>query len=415
MLILYFNQNDDYVLTILIYTLLLGFFIIKNQYETLYFNNSSLIFFIFFYLYGIFVFLVQYVLYTKVDSEVYSSVIIYLAAVFTYLIGTSVLRKEVYTSLETKSSFDKNYSVILAAIVSVLVVYKAAFFINQGLFFNPQSLMKSERNDLIKETSQLEIIVGFLITGGFLFFVYHFQNLKKYLKYFIIFLFVFYSSMQLSAGNRKDFAPVIIGIFWVFANIKKIKFTYLKFVGLLALILAFLYIGTLRSELLGGAKYTPAEKIAITLSSNEFVYPFYTLSFEVERAQKNKNYHFKYGETVFINPIINFIPREIFPEKPKSLGTQFVERYYGKNGMGFAFTPVSEFFINFGYFGPALMYLFIGMGIIILQNIRDQRYNFIFFTLIVDFCRGEVSTFLYQFVIVAVFIFLPTIQKTLSK
>lgn len=414
LLYLFFEKNDVAVLCIIIYALFLSFFVIKTQYEKLYFNNSNLIFFIFLYLYGIFLFLIEYILFPKVNIYVYKAVIIYISTYFTYLLGTYMLPKSDYLLKYEESSKDfvgKGYTLSLLVILVVLIAYKATFFITQGLFFNPSALVKSNRIEYFQQMSQLEVVLSLLIVSAFLYFVYYFKHLKRNIKYVIISLFIFYALMQLSAGNRRDFVPVIIGAFWVFSCVKKIAFTYLRFVLLLVVILGSLYFGTVRSEVLGGKNYSTSEKIAITLSSNEFVYPFYTLSYEVEKAEKNENYNYRLGETVFINPIINFIPREIYREKPKSLGTMFVEKYFGRNGMGFAFTPVSEFFMNFGYFGPAFCYFLIGAFLVYIQNRSDQRINFIFFTLLIDICRGEISSIVYQFAFVSLFLYLPSFNK----
>jgi len=414
LLYLFFEKNDIAVLFIIIYALFLSFFVIKKQYEKLYFNNTALIFFIFLYLYGIFLFLIEYTLFPKVSVYVYKAVIIYISTFFTYLLGTYTLPKKDYISQYEESLKDfagRGYTIALFAILVVLIAYKAVFFITQGLFFNPSALINSSRAEYFQQMSQLQVVLSLLIISGFLYFTYYFKLLSKNLKYAIICLFLFYTLMQLSAGNRRDFAPVIIGAFWVFSCVKKIAFTYVRFILLLIAILGALYFGTVRTEVVGGENFTFSEKIAVTLSSNEFVYPFFTLSYEVERAEKSPNYNYRYGETVFISPIINFIPREMYREKPRSLGTIFIEKYFGRNGMGFAFTPVSEFFINFGYLGPAIFYFFIGVFLVFIQNRADQRINFIFFAILIDICRGEISSIVYQLAFVSLFLYLPTLNK----
>ena len=92
--------------------------------------------------------------------------------------------------------------------------------------------------------------------------------------------------MQLSVGNRRDFVPIVIGIFWVFVNIKRLKFGIIGFAGILLVIFLFNYLGTLRA---GDNGSNRSQLIYQTMTNNEFVYPFFTLTYEVEQNKKQPN------------------------------------------------------------------------------------------------------------------------------
>jgi hypothetical protein len=222
--------------------------------------------------------------------------------------------------------------------------------------------------------------------------------------------------MELSVGNRKDFLPMIVGLFWIFVNTKKIKLTFTKFIFLLLGLFLFLFLGSIRASATSDEAFNFFNLILLTLSSNEFVYPFYTLGYSVSKFL-NGTLIFSYGSTIFFNPILFFIPRLIFTDKPLSLAVQFVNDI--DSTMGYAYSPVTEFFVNFGFIGPFIGFFFIGLIISKIQTLRDQRLNFILFTMILDFCRGEIGTFIYQLIIVSFFIiifpFLISRKKSVIK
>jgi hypothetical protein len=194
---------------------------------------------------------------------------------------------------------------------------------------------------------------------------------------------------------------MVIGIFWVLVNQKKIEFTSFRFILMIFGIFLFLLLGSLRSISSNGTDFNLPSLAILTLSSNEFVYPFYTLIHSIAKYQMD-TLSFLYGVTIFIYPVLYFIPRLLFPGKPISLAIQYVTEI--DSTMGYAYSPVTDFFINFGFLGPFIGFLFIGIIIAKMQFMKDQRMIFIFFTMIPDFCRSEIGTFVYQFCFVALFI-----------
>ena len=219
--------------------------------------------------------------------------------------------------------------------------------------------------------------------------------------------------MQLSVGNRRDFLPMLVGFFWIFINHKKIKFTFLRFIYMLLGLFLFLFLGSIRSTASTEEVLNFSSLAMLTLSSNEFVYPFYTLGHHVAKFLDG-SIVFLYGLSIFIYPILYFIPRFVFPEKPTSLAVQFVNEI--DSSMGYAYSPVTEFFVNFGVIGPLVGFLIIGIIVSKIQSFKDQRLNFVFFTMIPDFCRGEIGTFIYQFIFVSFFIIvLPNLLASIKN
>lgn len=71
----------------------------------------------------------------------------------------------------------------------------------------------------------------------------------------------------------------------------------------------------------------------------------------------------RYGQT-FLDGIILLIPRSVWPDRPLDLSEQFVRERLGnrwKAGMGMGYSLLAESFLNFGWFGPLIQYLFLGL------------------------------------------------------
>ena len=99
---------------------------------------------------------------------------------------------------------------------------------------------------MFSNVGQIDIVVGLLIIGLFSYFVYYYKKLSRKTLFFVSGLLFYYIIMQLSVGNRRDFVPILIGIFWVIVNVKRIKFGILGFTAILFAVFIFnLVIGLL--------------------------------------------------------------------------------------------------------------------------------------------------------------------------
>lgn len=414
---LYFYKLDGVLISLFFYSLFLGFFIIENKINRLLANSIAVIFLLFLFLYGIFTPAVNYFLTSEISIDIYKSTVIYASTIPAFLIGYSFRKqkdsRQLFVENIQRLRNNRRYNFIVLFILILLIIYKTYFFYSIGFLFNPSKLIGGSRFDIFENYGQVDVVIGLLIISGFLYFVYNYKKISK-IKVIIVFvLLIYYILLQLSVGNRRDFLPIILGIYWIVVMIKNIKFGILGFIGILLIVFGFNYLSTIRSNLSGDT--SKSSDFMITMTSNEFVYPFYTLSLEVDDYLKNNNYEFKLGESYIVYPILTFVPREIYPEKPISLANSFIKKFYGsRHLMGFAYTPVSEAFINFGVMGPFLIYLLIGYILSFIQTNKNQIYNFLFFVMILDFCRGEFGGFLYQAFFVSFFILIvPSIWKIL--
>jgi oligosaccharide repeat unit polymerase len=372
------------------------------------------------FLYGFFNPIVEFVLQGSLSKVTYFATIIYASCIPAFILGvafpfkkSNIYNTSYLTLVNPIFKRSNNYVIFLIFILGFLLSYVSFSFYTQGILFKPSVALKTSRLELFTETSQLKIVVGLFISSIFLYFIYYFTIFSIKVKSVVIFLLFYFVLMELSVGNRRDFVPMIIGFFWIFVNIKKINFTFRRFIYLLLGLFFFLFLGSIRSSATTDEAFNFSNLALSTLTSNEFIYPFYTMRYYVDKFL-NGNLVFLYGVSIFLYPILFFIPRAIYPEKPISLAVQFVKEI--DSTMGYAYSPVTEFFINFGVFGPFFGFLVLGFIIIKMQTFKDQRFNYVFFTMIPDFCRGEIGTFIYQFFFISFFIILlPNLLKYISK
>jgi oligosaccharide repeat unit polymerase len=412
--ILFFYKNDTLLISVFVYSFFLGFNVFKNKKKYFLFNDSTGIFLVFLFFYGIFNPVVEFALQGNLNFTTYYATIIYASCIPTYVIGVCMFSSSgydvLYNNLKVNTNFkNNNYQLFLLLILFLFLLYISIDFYSQGILFNPSYALKTSRLELFTEISQLKIVIGLLTTSIFLYFIYYFKFLSFTIKLILIFLLIYYVLLELSVGNRRDFVPMIIAFFWVLVNLKSIKFTSSRFIFMILGIFLFLLLGSLRAFSSNGSDFNFTNLTLVTLSSNEFVYPFYTLIHSIAKYQMG-TLDFIYGLSIFIYPILYFIPRFLFPDKPISLAIQYVTEI--DSTMGYAYSPVTDFFINFGVLGPLIGFFFIGIIIAKMQYMKDQRMIFIFFTMIPDFCRSEIGTFFYQFCFVSFFvIIIPNIFK----
>jgi oligosaccharide repeat unit polymerase len=416
--ILFFFKNDLLLVLIFFYSLFLGFKVLKSKNEYILFNDSLVLLLIFLFLYGFINPIVSFFVEGEIPQDTYYATIIYASTIPAYIVGSSFFSSSKYdlkylSTLRLKK-FEYNYNYLLIFILVVCLLNISYNFYSQGILFKPSVAYNSNRVELLSSVSQLHVVIGLIVNSIFLCFIYYYKTIPYKFRITFLFLLIYYVTMQISIGNRRDFVPMIAGFFWVYVNYKKIQFTLGKFVILLFGLFMFLFLGTLRSPELLEDGFDINKLAVITLSNNEFIYPFITLKYAVTNFFDG-TLSLYYGSTLFFYPFLLFIPRAIFPLKPISLASKFVLDNFG-GGMGYAYSPVTEFFINFGIFGPFICFLFFGMLISKIQGYKDQRIIFVFFTMIPDFCRGEISSFVYQFFFVSFFIItIPVLLKYISE
>ncbi len=236
--------------------------------------------------------------------------------------------------------------------------------------------------------------MGYMVTAIYLYIIYNYHRFDKFFIALFIAIFLFYVFSQLSVGNRREFVPILIGCFWVYTRAKTVNVSFFKLSLMSLFVFAMLIFSSLRLGL-GGMEAA----INDAIRSNEFVYPFYTLSINVQTRED-----FILGYSYFILPFLFFIPRFLYEDKPQSLAHNFVVENFGEGSMGYAYNLVAESYVNFGMFGPYIFFFLIGIFIKRRVQSSDQRFIFVLYCMIPDICRGEFSSLVYQFFFLSMFL-----------
>lgn len=211
------------------------------------------------------------------------------------------------------------------------------------------------------------------------------DNINKIVSFFRVCFIVIYWMLQLLVGNRRGFIYVILGLTLYYStnhqfekrNIIKTSLLMLLCIGLLG---ALLYISILRDS---GAMTT---EIRIRNFFGEFINPMTTCYFYVGNSS-DLLYGFSY-----LMVFTAFIPRAVWALKPLSLSNQFMLDYGTR--MGYAYTPFTELYRNFGILYPIL-------GLIIYHQLMYRitkgrlKYPILYLSVyveIVNFFRGEFAS-----------------------
>lgn len=351
-------------------------------------------------MYGIVNIIIEQFLDSQNHRVVYYATIIYFSGAIGLLLGS--LFKLNFRILLRKLVVPFSTKYIFIGILLGLLLIKSMFLYNNGLLFRPSILLENDRNDLF-EINQFWVVSSYLISGLFINLIFFINNHSKWFICLLVFLFLYYLSLNLSIGNRREITPIILAGAYLLFKRKQIRLTISNSLLIGIFLFIYMFIGVLRDVNVSNLEM--ADKISLTLVSNEFVYPFYTLTTNLGKYFSG-DLQLLYGKSLLIYPFTIFIPRIFFPYKQQSLGSDFVQANFG-GGQGYAFMPTTEFFINFGIVGPLVGLFFVSL---IFNSVSDKfkitAKEILLFSLIPDLCRGEISGFVYQLFFVSIFFFI---------
>jgi hypothetical protein len=234
--------------------------------------------------------------------------------------------------------------------------------------------------------TQLWVVSIFVMNGFAMYMIAGWSNLSRGRRAWVVVLLLLYVAFQLALGNRRDFIPMFVFIAAVVATRRHMVIRAGTLVFGTVAFSIFTAIGIVRQVLQDPAVLTRFNPIELVVTQNEFVSPIYTLMHYVTNHRP-----LRWGFTYLAVPG-QFVPRAIWPDKPESLSLQFMRDAFGSVGlMGYAYTPVTEAFLNFAWVGPFIV--FAVWSIVLVKLVRRADANpglyFICYALVIDFHRGE--------------------------
>lgn len=204
---------------------------------------------------------------------------------------------------------------------------------------------------------------------------------------------------HIGLGNRRDFLAIFIFLAGMIASrrravigIRTVMITFLVFV-------VFMLLGVVRQVRNAPWAIYTNDRLISLVEHNEFTMPIQTVTYYVTANQP-----LRYGKTYLAAPS-TFIPRSLWPEKPVGLSLQFNRDQFGEAiTSGYAYTPVTEAYINFSFVGPFIVMSLVSLATVFLVKHARQRpmLYFLCFALALDFNRGSSASVFYFLVVVGV-------------
>ena len=291
----------------------------------------------------------------------------------------------------------------------VILLGTFSFIIAYAYYRGLRLSLKIDRTQLQFLGTQLWIVSQFAMNGVAMFMFTGWSNLSPRRRKIVVAVIAAFVLIQLSFGNRRDFLPLLVFVAVIVATRRKAVIRGgTVFIGFLAFSFMLL-IGFVR-QLIQYPWLLGTNTLQLFLASNEFVSPIQTLMHYVISDRP-----LRWGWTYISAPLL-FIPRAIWATKPESLSTQFLRDAFGYTAlMGYAYTPVTEAFLNFGWVGPFVVFAIFSWVMVKLVKNADAHPGlyFISFALVVDFNRGDFGGMFYTMVAIGLTYYMMQVVSTL--
>jgi oligosaccharide repeat unit polymerase len=243
-------------------------------------------------------------------------------------------------------------------------------------------------------------IVSMMLMNGFVMYMFAgwprlTRNAKRLATVTIIAFVIFH----LGLGNRHAFLPMFIFLAGLIASRRRAVIGFRTIaVGILVFFM-FMVVGVVRQMRAAPWMLYTSDTLLLIAETNEFTMPIQTVMYYV--TAKKPLY---YGKTYLAAPSV-FVPRVLWPEKPIGLSLQFNKDQFGDViTSGFAYTPITEAYINFGYVGPFIVLSLVSLATVWLVKHARRRplLYFLCFAIALDFNRGDSPGILYYVVVIGV-------------
>jgi hypothetical protein len=292
--------------------------------------------------------------------------------------------KEIFENIRPSFS---NAMVVMAALGFIL-----AYGFSRGIYLS----LTIDRSQVRFLGTQLWVVSMFVMNGFFMYMFAGWSGLSRSARVVLVFTLFGFIGFQLAMGNRRDFLPMLIFLAGVVATRRHAVIRAgTVILGFLAFA-AFTALGIVRQVLQDPTVLTRFNPVELIVTQNEFVSPIFTLMHYV-----NNDRPLRWGFTYIAAPGL-FVPRAIWPDKPESLSLQFMRDAFGTTGlMGFAYTPVTEAFLNFSWVGPFIVFALLSILMVKLVRNADAHPGlyFLCFAFVVDFNRGDFGGTFYALVV----------------
>ena len=246
--------------------------------------------------------------------------------------------------------------------------------------------------------TQLWVVIQFAMNGAAMYMFAGWSNLRPGTRRIVALTVAAFVLVQLSFGNRRDFLQLLIFIVAVAATRRQAVIRVGTVIAGSIAFGLFLMVALVRQIIQYPSLLLAKSSLQLILESNEFVSPIQTLMHYATHETP-----LRWGWTYITAPWL-FIPRAIWTTKPRGLSSDFLRDAFGYLALqGYAYTPVTEAFLNFGWVGP--FFIFCVLSLLMVKLVRHADgypgLYLICFALVVDFNRGEFAGIFYTLVAIS--------------
>lgn len=383
------------------------FFVIKNRLY-FYFDVLFVLFFPFYFKISFILYFYANVSLFELDIESNARAYVFCQLTWLLCLIVSLLRPKITTFDQMSGGFFKtlndkrNFNNIIVPFIFALT--SALFFLYQAkdvLFTDGEKLSRLEITELVGHTGWY--LKYFIIAYGWVLALYIYRNYSS-MKFVTVMLLlmpvVLYFFYQQAVGGRREL--VFIMLFFVAVYIIHVSgvFRFYFYFSVFSILLLLIFAGTIRD--FGGSDLI---KIA-TDSLGEFLFPIST--FQVYFNEEDATIR---GGLTYLYSFTNFVPKAIFESKPVPLATEFALKVAGPDQdyiLGYAITPITEAFLNFGLMAFIALPVLLSL-ISIFLDVYSRYFVFlplILFSQMLNFQRSDLSSTAFEIISVSViFIF----------
>jgi hypothetical protein len=277
-----------------------------------------------------------------------------------------------------------------AVVVLLGLLWVLYFVISRGVTFT----LTIDRGQVQLISSQVWVVSMFVMNGLVMYMMMGWPQLTKQARVLLVLSMVVFIGLQIFFGNRRDFLPMLVFLGGVVLTRRHAIIRWRTILVGFLLFASLTVLGIMR-QIMEAPMLLLSDPIRLLVTQNEFVSPIQTLMYYVAHPHP-----LRLGWTYVTAPAL-LVPRVFWPEKPQSLSLQFLRDAFGTTGqMGYAYTPVTEAVLNFGWVGPFVVFSILSILTVKLVKQADLRpgFYFICFAFVVDFNRGDVGGLFYSLV-----------------
>ena len=375
----------------------IGFFLLWRLNKGLYLQDIRLIFLLFYTLYSIFWPLINFVFdIVPNDSSYTKTIFTYGLALLPFNFLLLIKRTKWKNNIVFKSiKFSLRRLLILA---TGLVAFAMFYMVAAGIPIFQFGNEMMDRYDYFSAVTQVWVVLNLFIATVFSLIFFGLDKMSRKQKLLFLCVTCVYVVFQISMGNRREFASFLMFVIGALLIRRKARMN-IKIICLLSI----LFIGSFVVSMKRNASTRIMEgedAVQMALQSNEFIYPMQTTYYTIK-----DDWDYRFGTTYFLLPIQVLIPRSIYPSKPTTLGTEFVNKTFGPGYMAFAYTPVTEAYLNGGYLG--VLFVFLILSLLMDEMVRKANRLITFsylmaFSLVLDWSRSEFSSIFYTICMIVI-------------